>query len=448
MHEDDTIAAICTGAGGSISVIRLSGPRALELAAKVWRGRQSMRDATPRTLHLGQLVDDENVTIDHCMAVAMPAPGSYTGEDVVEFQCHGGASVARAALAALLAAGARAAEGGEFTRRAFINGKIDLTQAEAVLDVIQAQSSRALAAANKQLAGSLRRRLDSLYDRLTETLAEIEVRLDFSDEDLDWQSTAEVANVLDETAAVVNDLLSHQREGEILRHGVRTVIAGQPNAGKSSLLNLVLGHERAIVTEIPGTTRDTVEECIQLRGIPLHLIDTAGLRQSDDIVERQGIERSRMSIKQADLVLWVIDATENIPSQLPDPALTDNSEVLLILNKVDLARRDDLTVPNAIELSALTGDGFDGLLDAIEERVWAGCAHSDTPDLVINARHAEHLRQAADRVAEAQGLVDTEQFEVLAISVRSTLDEIGAITGRTLSDDVLDSIFSRFCIGK
>lgn len=449
-ETEDTIAAIATGIGGGLSILRVSGPEALAVAGRVWRGRPRLA-AVPRQLVLGRLGTPGGGTADRCLAVFFPQPASFTGEDVVEFHCHGGALVARTGLALLLANGCRHAEPGEFTRRAFLNGKLDLTQAEAVLEVIQAQSRMALHAANRQLAGSLGRRVDRLWRELSELLAEVEVRLDFVEEDLDWQPPASLGATLAGLGAACGELLSHRREGEILRDGVRLVIAGSPNAGKSSLLNLLLGRDRAIVTAIPGTTRDTLEESLAWRGIPLHLTDTAGLRETTDPVEREGVARSLASIRQAQLVLWVIDLTLPLAGQELDPALTAGKSVIAVANKMDLGQ-GQLT-PAAVgglplvHVCARSGEGLDALLDELERQVWGG-PHAEEPELALNARHAELLREAQTALAEAGPPLAREEYELLAIHLRAALAALGKITGRTVQPDVLDHIFAKFCIGK
>lgn len=448
--SDQTIAAIATGVGGTIAIIRISGADALELAEACWEGRQPLAAYPPRTLALGRITEGGR-TEDRAMAVYMPGPHSYTGEDVVEFHCHGGALVARTVLALLLRQGARHAEPGEFTRRAFINGKLDLTQAEAVLDVIEAQSEMALHAANRQLAGELGRRVDTLYESLTQLLGEIEVRMDFTDEDLDWQTSQQLRAQLDAGISAVEDLLRYRAEGEILRQGVRLVLAGAPNAGKSSLLNLMLGRDRAIVTDIPGTTRDTLEELAHVRGIPIQLVDTAGIREAVDAVEQQGVARSLSSIDQAQLVIWVVDVTRSLADQqLPTERLRGKGQIV-VANKMDLVPGDFLLDlpgdPCIVHLSARTGDGLETLFDTIEQMVW-GHPHTEEPEVAINARHSNHLETAIVQLKQGREVAMQEDFDLLAINLRATLDALGHITGKTVQPDILDTIFSKFCIGK
>ena len=447
--QEDTIAAICTGIGGSIAIIRLSGPQAEQIAGVVWRGHETPSGLPPRRMALGRIVDNNDQAEDQCLAVRMPGPASYTGEDIVEFHCHGGATVARTILSLLLTHGARHAEPGEFTKRAFLNGKLDLTQAEAVLDVIESQSRMALHAANRQLQGVLTRRIDTVYDTLRAMLAEIEVRMDFVDEDLDFDPVAAVLAAINSARSQIEDLLRYREEGEILHHGVRLVIVGAPNAGKSSLLNLILGRDRAIVTEVPGTTRDTIEEPANIRGIPIKVVDTAGIRESSNIVEQQGIERSRDSIRQAQVVLWVVDCTNDFASQEESVRLDIDDGLIVVANKIDLAPARFAAAVDApvIEISALTGQGLDALFDAIERVVWQR-PHTEEPEIAINSRHAALLDKAQAHLATVAALLENEDYELVAVDIRAALDALGRITGRTVQPDILDNIFSKFCIGK
>jgi tRNA modification GTPase len=446
----DTVAAIATGVGGAIAVIRLSGPAATTVADGVWRAATALSAAPPRTLVLGRVEADGAVIDGQCLAVRMPAPHSYTGEDVVEFQCHGGPLVARSLLAALLAHGARHAEPGEFSKRAFINGRLGLTQAEAVLDVIQAHSAMALHTANRQLRGVLRRRVDHIHDALADLLAEVEVRMDFVDEDLDWRRPEALQRAVAEAVQGAAELLASRGDGDVLREGVRLAIVGAPNTGKSSLLNRILGHDRAIVTDIPGTTRDTLEELAHIRGIPVRLVDTAGIRDAADAVEQAGISRSLASLAEAQLVLWVVDAAAPATIEAVDHSGFTGKPLIVVANKSDLAPDAALAPPIAapvVYISALTGDGIPALYDAIERAVWES-PHHEEPEVAVNARHADLLATALQHLEEARGALATEAFEIAAVSLRSALDALGLITGRTVAPDILDTIFHRYCIGK
>lgn len=446
----DTIGAIATGVGGGIAILRLSGPQALAIGNRVWKGRAPLSADSARLLCRGQVRDANGEPTDDSLAVVMPGPRSYTGEDVVELHCHGGQLVAHTVLAALLREGARHAEPGEFTKRAFLNGKIDLTQAEAVLDLIEAHSDMALHAANRQLDGHLRRRVDAIFAEICEILAEVEVRMDFVDEDLDWQPSEHVRGTLVEARSAMQTLLAYRQDGEILRHGLRLVIAGAPNAGKSSLLNLLLGRDRAIVTDIPGTTRDVLEELAHIRGIPLRLVDTAGIRDAVDVVERAGIERGEAAIRMAQLLIWVVDTTRPLDEQRLAAELTDGCPMIIAANKADLSGVRSVELgfdAPQVAISANTGDGLPALLDAIEAAVW-GQAHDSEPEFAINARHCSLLESTCEQLDAALAVLDEDASELVAVSLRAALDSLGRITGRTLQPDILDNIFSKFCIGK
>jgi tRNA modification GTPase len=442
----DTIAAISTAFGeGAIAVLRLSGPRAIEIADTVFRGKGALRDATVRAAQFGALYDDGQ-KLDDVLATVFRAPASYTGEDIVEIGCHGGVLVTRRVLEALLRNGARAAEPGEFTQRAFLNGKMDLTQAEAVMDLISAQTDLALRAANEQLEGRLGDRIRDLRAALLELLAHVEAYIDFPDEDIDPETGAALRGRIDQARTDVQKLLDTAAQGRVLREGVRTVIYGAPNVGKSSVLNRLLGYERAIVSARPGTTRDVIEEVINLRGIPLRLIDTAGVRESTDEVEREGIERTRRALDRADLVLQVADAHEPKDS---GTGFSDSSRTVAVLNKIDLGEDKSWSGTEAVRVSCKTGDGFESLADEIEVRVFGGgAAHRDWT-VAINARHQSCLERAQGFLQAARDAFDQKlSAEFIAEELRAALDAIGEVAGKADIEELLDVIFGRFCIGK
>lgn len=444
--ETDTIAAFATALGGALAVIRVSGPEAVAAGQRVWQGAAPLASPPCRTLRLGVARNAGGVLDGEVLAVYMPGPRSFTGEDVVELHCHGGALGARLVLLALLEAGCRHAEPGEFTKRAFLNGRLDLTQAEAVADLIGAQSESALHLANRQLGGLLGRRVRELDEGLALLLAEIESRLDFPEEDLDWEPTASLRAGLDRARNACRELLDSQTEGEILRQGIVLVLAGPPNVGKSSLLNAILGRDRAIVTEIPGTTRDTLEELAHIRGIPVRLVDTAGIREANDLIERSGIERSRASIRQAQVVLWIVDGSQPYAGQAWHPGEhTFAGPVLVVANKCD---RDACDPPaGAIRTCALDGRGLGELFDAIERAVWQTPHHRES-EVAVSARHGRCLAAAAESLAAAEAALDGEAWELVAAALRAAQAELGRMTGRTADPDILDIVFSRFCIGK
>ena len=451
MNTSDTICAPATAVGGAITVIRVSGGKALEIGNMVWRGRHLLSVENRRRMLLGNVIDADGGVIDRAMAVYMPGPGSYTGDDVVELQCHGGALTARKVLKRLESCGARPAEAGEFTFRAFVNGKLDLTQSEAVCDVISAGSDLAHHLAERQLAGVLGRSLSEMRGELVDILAECESRLDFSEENLDWQDNELILARLRRVEGRIKKLIDSSRGGIILREGVRVVLAGRPNAGKSSLLNLLLGFDRAIVTEQAGTTRDTIEEQLDLRGIPVKLIDTAGLRESDNQVEFIGIERARKSLASARVIFYLIDAAAVSEADWAEMhrALAGRKNAIVIWNKSDLAAAQpvpELPLP-VVKFSTATGEGLDDLLDKFAAIIWADAPELDN-EMAVNARHLGHLTAAEGLMAELYPALEHEEYELCALQLRRVIDELGAITGENADPDVLENIFSRFCIGK
>ncbi len=446
---EETIAGIATAPGGAIGIIRLSGTEALSIALKVWKGLKEDVQPEPRRMYLGNCVD-ENDSIEQALLVYMPGPNSYTGENVVELQCHGGAFSSRMLLAALLKNGARHADAGEFTRRAFINGKMDLTQAEAVIDIIQAHSQMALHAANRQLDGAIGLRANAIYDQAEHLLSEIEVRMDFVEEDLDFESGRDLTHRLNELVGDVSKLKQSKNEGEILRHGIKIVLGGAPNAGKSSMMNQFLGRDRAIVTDIPGTTRDVLEEFAHIRGIPVRLFDTAGIREAEDKVEQIGVDRSKSYLEEAQIILWMVDSTDPESMQEMPAGLLEREELIIVANKCDSPDAKELKVPEnipVVKTSAITGEGFDQMLNAIETMVWK-YPHTEDIDVAVNSRHAELLERAESELNEVLDAIDMEEWEIVAVALRGVLHHIGSITGKAVSPDILDNIFSRFCIGK
>lgn len=445
----DTIAAISTALGGAVAIIRVSGQDALTVAGRAWRGGAPIAAMQPGRMRLGQVLAADGAALDRTLAVRFGAQASYTGEHLVELHCHGGHLVARAVLGRVLECGARHAEPGEFTKRAFVNGRLDLTQAEAVADVITAQSDMALRLANKQLAGALRLEVNSLYDSLTSIMGDVEARLDFPDEELDVLPRTQLIRELDTAASDVQRLLAGRREGEVLRHGVRVAIAGPPNVGKSSLLNAILGRDRAIVTTIPGTTRDSLEEPFHIRGIPVRLTDTAGIRPAEDVIEESGVRRSLAVIREADVLLWVIDASGPYAPQAS--AERHALPVVLVANKRDLMAGEIADLPSdlpaPVYTCALTGEGLEDLFDAVEHAVWQG-PHTEELKCAVSARHSDLLDTAMEELRDARDQADGERWEVCSVSLRGALRALGQVTGRSVAPDILEAIFSRFCIGK
>lgn len=392
-------------------------------------------------------MDGAETVVDEGLATFFSGSASYTGEDVVEFTGHGGVLVTRRVLEAVVAAGARLAEPGEFTQRAFLHGKLDLTQAEAVMDLISAQTDLALQAAREQLAGRLGSAVEALREDVLGLLAHVEAYIDFPEEDIDPDTGTALLARMESARAVVARLLATADQGRILREGVRTVIVGAPNVGKSSLLNRLLGFDRAIVSDIAGTTRDTLEEVINLRGLPLRLIDTAGLREATDALEKAGIDRSQAALSQAGLVLEVADASRPVGEF--HAAAPTGAPRLLVLNKSDLSSDPSWRDTPAVRVSCATGEGFEALSDAIESLVIGGTL-AWSPDLVaINARHQACLQRARDDLGAAHDLLAaTGPPELVAEELRAALHAIGEVVGQTDAEDLLGVIFGRFCIGK
>ncbi len=452
--ENDTIAAIATPPGvGALAVIRVSGVGAIACAARLFRGARSLTDVPSHTLHHGLLCDVSGALIDDVVAAVFRAPHSYTGEESVEVSCHGGAAVARAVLAALLASGARHAEPGEFTRRAFVNGRLDLAQAEAVADLIHAQSDEARLASIRQLQGALSALVTELRGRLSHAAAMLEIELDFVEDDVEFLDRAAIGALLREVIASIDRLLAGAAAGIRIRDGVRVAFVGRPNAGKSSLFNALLQTERAIVTPIPGTTRDWLEEPAMLRGRLFRLIDTAGLRDSDDAVERAGVALSAERIADADIVCLVLDATtpEADAGALAElHRVRTDAVVLVVRNKIDLVDADAAEQTDAQPVSALTGRGC----PALSERLAAEAGHLTAVQeagaaMVTNVRHADALQRARAAVADAEGAMAAGlSQEFAAADLRRAIDALGEIIGVLSSADVLDAIFARFCIGK
>lgn len=430
-------------------MLRVSGPEALAVADRCFRGRIPVCKLTPRNQYFGRVVDGEGSTVDDVMLAVFRAPASYTGEDLVEIGCHGGILVTRRILQLLLDAGARPAEPGEFTQRAFLNGKMDLTQAEAVMDVITAQTDLALRAANEQLEGRLGRHVEAIREKLLEVLAHVEAYIDFPEEDIDPETGRGLLGKIDGIRKAIAGLLDTAYQGRVLRHGVRTVIYGSPNVGKSSLLNLLLGFERAIVSETPGTTRDTIEEVINLKGIPLRLVDTAGLRESSDAIEKQGIERTLKHVGEADLVLHLADGSQPRDRMLWASAQGTRHDEVLILNKSDLGEHPSWLEVPGVRISCREESGLDALANRIFDHVMGGKVSTGDSSVAINARHQACLKSAA-RYCEAArvAIEDGVSPEFIAIDLRAALDDVGDIVGRLDTEELLGKIFSTFCIGK
>jgi len=450
----DTIAAPATPPGrGAIGIVRLSGPRALDIASKIFRGRKDPAQMPGFTAARGW-VESGGRRLDEVLVLVMRAPASYTGEDVAEFHCHGGPLPLRLVLEAALKAGARPAEPGEFTRRAFLAGKIDLARAEAVADMIASDTERAARAAAAQLEGNLSHRLGRLRSALVGLLSRLEAGIDFSDEeDVVAVEQDEFNNALSRLKTELSELIDEAGRGRRLREGARVVICGRPNVGKSTLMNRLLGRERVIITPTPGTTRDLVEDMIEIKGVPIRLFDTAGLREAGEEAEAMGVDKAKKAVASADLVLFMLDSSEPLQNQDAAAASGISGPCIILLNKSDLPQAMDeadasglLPEAEVITISALTGDGVDDLMSAMSALL-AGDG-TETP-AVTNARHKLALEQALEAAGRAEAAqLSGMSDEFIASDLRICLDRLGLVTGETATEEILDMIFERFCIGK
>lgn len=460
MKEFDTICAIATPIGeGGISIIRISGNDALGIASSIFRpkNKQDIKDMKTYTMRYGNILSRENNEIvDDVILSYMKGPYSYTGENVVEINCHGGVVATNRVLNEIVKAGARLAEPGEFTKRAFLNGKIDLSQAEAVIDIIRAKTELSMKSAIMQSKGSLSKEIGELRKYLLNVLALIEYAVDFTEDDediIDDNLLFQIKDGINKTIERIKKLLKNADEGKIIRDGLNMVIVGKPNVGKSSLLNALLKEKRAIVTDIPGTTRDIIEEYINIDGIPVRIIDTAGIRDTEDTVEKIGVERSKEKIEEADLVILMMDSSREVDDE--DKLIIDavkDKKYITLLNKIDLNRKisDDIigNLRNIIEISAKNEIGIDNLKDKIKELFFDG--EIDSESLIIsNTRHKQALYRALENCTIALEKIQSNEFlDLISIYITSGMRALGEITGDELEEDLLNKIFSEFCVGK
>ena len=451
------IAAIATPVGvGGISVVRISGEGVFAIADKVFLGRTRLSDAPSHTAHFGKVVDYNGTLIDEVVAVLYRKPSSYTCEDVIEISCHGGYVVTEKVLRQILDAGARLAEPGEFTKRAFLNGRLDLSQAEAVADLIRSQSEAAYRSSIRQLSGELSRKIKSVSDELVNLASLIELELDFAEEDIEFANRKLLGERLQETIRVVNELLSSYSVGRIYREGVRVTIAGKPNAGKSSLLNALLQENRVIVSDTPGTTRDTVSESTVINGVLFRLTDTAGLRETVNNIEREGVERAQKEAEESDVVLLVVDCASgdyngNDPSyqQIASVCARRNIKLIEVWNKIDLCGEISRKgTDGRFLISALRGDGIDLLKKGLF-KVAVGQNVSEGLVVVTNTRHRDALSRAQKSLSLAMETLESRKSsEFIALDLRGGLNALGEVTGEVTTDDILNNIFSKFCVGK
>lgn len=462
MYTEDTIAAIATPPGiGGVGIIRVSGTRCFEIVSTLFqaKGTVPLEKRPNRTIQYGHIIDPQkgNEILDEVLVLIMRGPQSFTAEDVIEIQCHGGIVVVREILKVLLRQGARLAEPGEFTKRAFLNGRIDLTQAEAIIDIIEAKSEQSLSVAVKQLDGTLAKLIRTIREDLIALIAHLEVAIDYPEEDIEELTMEETADKLRPILVQIDTLLATANRGRLLRDGIVTAIVGRPNAGKSSLMNALLRENRAIVTDVPGTTRDSIEEAITIEGIPVRLIDTAGIRETEDIVEKIGVDRAKEYLESAQIVVCVIDASK--PLTREEEAIlhsTSGKNTIVFLNKADkgavvtdamIAQYGTFTVIATI--SAANGEGMDILAEAVKQLVYGGTVQNESTALLSNVRHITLMEQAKSQLQTSLETIEAGMpVDFVVTDMREAWERLGDITGDSLRESMVDELFSRFCLGK
>lgn len=459
-YQEETISAVCTAMGeGAVGIIRISGEKALAVGGQLFKAASGKKLAAypVNTLVYGHVYDTDGSVVDEVMAVYMRAPHSYTAEDVVEIQCHGGVRSLQKILSLSYGAGARPAEPGEFTKRAFLNGRIDLVQAEAVMDIIKSRSDAALKVAVRQQEGQLSAQVRNLRKELLDVIVNLEAVIDYPEDDIEEVTFANVLKTVGNTADGVNKLLENAHTGRILREGLKVAIIGKPNVGKSSFLNFLLKEDRAIVSEFAGTTRDVIEEQFLLGGIPIVLADTAGIRETEDYVERIGVEKSRRILSEAELAIVVLDGSQPLTEEdLEILPLVKGRQYVIIINKSDLGSavvkeslQDEFKNAPVIELSAKTGDGFDAFTGWLQQFVYGNDRHLGDGVYVQNARHERLLKAALESMNDALAAAQSQlPYDCIMIDLRNAAGFLGEITGDTVRDEIINEIFSKFCIGK
>ena len=452
----DTIAAISTPRGeGGIGIIRISGDKSFEILERIFNTKNPNRDLGFYKFNYG-FIHDNGKIVDEVMAVRMKAPKTYTCEDVVEINCHGGHLISEKVLELVLKNGARHAEQGEFTKRAFMNGRIDLSQAEAVMDIIQGKTEKSISLSLEQLRGDLRDKIASFKKALLDVTADVNAVLDYPEEGIDDPLPSNLRENLENVYAEADRLISSYDKGKKIKEGIKTVIAGKPNVGKSTLLNSLLKEERAIVTHIPGTTRDVIEEIINIKGIPLVLTDTAGIRKTEDIVENIGVEKSKKFIENADLVLLVLDASRELESEdreVIEEIQNHNKKTIVLLNKIDLERKielEEFNLENILEISAKDNIGIEDM----EERIYSYIVEENVEDsseklIITNIRHKTALEKTKDAIRNIFETIDAGMpMDLISVDLKEALDSLSEITGEISSEDILDHVFGNFCVGK
>lgn len=456
----DTIAAISTAVGeAGIGIVRMSGKNSIEIAKKVFIGfdDKEVVEIKNKRLTYGHIIDENHVKIDEVLIAFMEGPYTYTREDMVEIYCHGGIISVRKVLELLLRRGAKLAERGEFTKRAFLNGRLDLSQAEAVIDIIKAKTDKSFEVSLDQLEGSLSKEISEMRDILLSMVAHVEVSIDFPEEDVNELTYKSLKEDAQRVEAKIERLLSTANKGKILRDGIETVILGKPNVGKSSLLNAILKENRAIVTDVPGTTRDIIEEYVNIDGIPLKIIDTAGIRNTEDIVEKIGVDRARASIEKADLIIAVFDVSRSLTDEDKEIIkLLKDKKSIVLLNKIDIKadEKDEIIselegLHHVIETSIIENIGIETLEDHIKSLFYEGDLNIDSDIVITNIRHKVQLEKAQASILSAIKDIEMDvPLDCIEIDLRNAWEDLGEISGETIAEDILDKIFKEFCIGK
>jgi tRNA modification GTPase len=447
---EDTITAIATPAGfGAISVIRVSGTNSFIVVDKIFRGKTRLMDSESHQIHYGKLVDENENLVDDVLVSVFRNPHSYTGEDSVEISTHGNPLISKKIIDLLLKSDIRLAEPGEFTKRAYLNNRIDLTQAEAVADVISSRTDASLRGARNQLDGLLSKKVDELRSSLVNAVSFVELELDFAEEDVEFINLEELRKRISVIKNEIVTLLKSYSFGRVIKDGVNVALVGKPNVGKSSLLNYILKESRAIVSHIPGTTRDIIREDVSIDGILFRLFDTAGIRISEDLVEKEGVFRSRQVVKDADIVLLINDVVQGESEELLKEiySLIDEKKVLHVMNKIDLSNESNSN--QELGISALTGEGIENLFKQMKEKALGSSSYSEKGAIVSNSRHFECLRRAKESLEKAEeSIINKMSGEFISVDIRKAADDLGEIIGIVTSDDILNNIFTKFCIGK
>ncbi len=448
--REDTIAAIATPSGvGAISVIRVSGPETISIVDKVFTGKKSLSESASHTIHYGKIKDDADNLVDDVLVSVFRAPNSYTGEDSVEISTHGSPFITKRIVEILVNNGIRTAEPGEFTKRAYLNNRLDLAQAEAVLDIINSRTEASLLGARNQLDGLLSSKVQDLRQKLMDSASFVELELDFAEEDIELIKYSELTNRIEKIIYEIDKLIKTYSFGKVIRDGVNVALVGKPNVGKSSLLNYILKESRAIVSPIPGTTRDVIREEVSIDGILFRLYDTAGIRLSDDEIEKEGVLRSRNVVKNADIVILIEDIFQNSSDELFNEitSFAKSGKVLKVINKIDLKK--NITKTGDIYISALTGEGIESLFNKLKEASIGNSSYTEKSALVSNLRHYNCLRKAKENLENSLKTINNKlSGEFIAVDIRNAVLSLGEIIGEVSSEDVLNNIFSKFCIGK